>query len=198
MIYRLLLALALLSLAALPLAAEELRPDADRTETNTTCDGTPTAWETLNDDPQSPGNDWCTSLDNNNNQIRVEFESPTGDLSTSTDAQTFRLYVRRDTVTAPGNGEPIARMDTYNDTSLIETGDGSTITSDTGELVSEAWTASAADGSAINVDIVCTAAGGGPNKRSCDYDAVEWDATLATGEEMMIIGQIIRPNRRTK
>jgi hypothetical protein len=160
---------------------------------------TSTAHTLMDDDPQSPTGDWCVDDDNSNNAVRIQFASPTGSLSTGTDAQQFELYVRRDAATSPGNGTPNVAMDAYDDTSLIESGDTPlTLTSDSGESTTESWTSNTSDGSNIEVDIVCTAAGGGPNKRSCDYDAVRWYATLATGERMMVIGEIKPKTRRTK
>jgi hypothetical protein len=42
----------------------------------------------------------------------------------------------------------------------------------------------------------CQEAGGGPNQRSCDFESVEWDAALSTGERMMIIGEVVKAERR--
>lgn len=170
-------------------SAEEVRPDGTRSVTNNDCT-TSTAHTTMDDDPQSPGGDWCTAPDNNSTAVVIQFASPSGSISTATDAQTFRLYVRRDAATSPGNGEPTARMDAYDATSLIETGAGGLVTSDSGQLLSESWTSNTSDGTGIEVDIVCTAAGGGPNQRGCDFDAVEWDAALAAAaDELMVIGR---------
>lgn len=191
------LALILLLLAA-PLAAEEVRPDGTRSVTNNNCT-TANAHTTMDDDPQSPGGDWCTCPDNNNTAIVIQFASPSDDISTGTDAQTFRLFIRKDAATSPGNGTPTIRMDAYDSTTLIETGGGAVITSDTGELVTETWTSNTISGTNIEIDMVCTAAGGGPNKRSCDFDAVEWDVALATGRRTMLIGTIKRiEHRRAK
>lgn len=190
--------IALLLLTA-PLAAEEIRPDTGVNAVAVVNNGctVSTAHGVLDDDPQSPGGDWCACPDNNNTSIHVRFNSPSGDLSTGTDAQTFRVYLRRDAATAPGNGEPTIALDAY-DNGVLEDADeaAGTVTSDTGQLYTETWTSSTATGTNIEVNMVCTAAGGGPNQRSCDFESVEWDATLASGRRLMIIGEIKRDDRR--
>jgi hypothetical protein len=183
------LLLAVLLFAAWPLAAEDVLPNGTRTVTNNDCT-TSTAHGTMDDDPQSPGGDWCNATTNADTLITIQFATPSTDISTGTDAQTFELYVRKDTVSAPGSGTPTAKMDAYDDTSLIEAGAAQNVTSDSGELLTETWTSNTVDGSGIEVEIDCQEAGGGPNQRSCDFDAVRWDAALSTGERMMIIGQV--------
>ena len=197
---RFFLAFALLLLAALPLSAEAVLPDTGvdaRTVTNNDCTVS-NAHATLDDDPQSPGGDWCNATTNADTLIRVLFDSPTGDISTGTNAQTFELYVRRDTTSAPGNGVPTVQMDAYDDTSLIEAGGLQSVNSDTGELLTETWTSNTIDGSGVEVDIDCQEAGGGPNQRSCDFDAVRWQATLDTGRRTMLIGTIKRIERTSR
>lgn len=152
----------------------------------------------MDDDPQSPGGDWCNATTNADTLIRIQFATPTDDISTGTNVQTFELHVRRDTVTAPGNGVPTVQMDAYDDTSLIEAGGLQNVNSDTGELLTETWTSNTSDGSGVEVDIDCQEIGGGPNQRSCDFDAVRWQATLATGRRLMLIGQIKSITRRAR
>jgi hypothetical protein len=203
MIYKLrLIVLILLFLLALPLVAEEVRPDTGAnavTVTNNDC-SVSTAHGILDDDPQSPGSDWCNATTNADTLIHVRFTSPSGNISTGTDAQTFRVYVRKDLATTPGSGTPTLALDAY-DNGVLEDADeaAGTITaeSDSGELYTETWTSTTSDGSNIEVYMFCTAAGGGPNKRACDFESVEWDVTLATGERTMVIGRIVRDEEET-
>ena len=168
--------------------AEAVLPNGTTTVTNNDCT-TSTAHGTMDDDPASPGGDWCNATTNADTLIKIQFASPSGDLSTSADAQRFDLYVRKDSATAPGTGTPTVALNAY-DGAVLEDADeaAGTITSDTGELYQETWTSSTTDGSGIEVEIDCQEAGGGPNQRSCDFDAVRWEATLASGEQMMLIG----------
>ena len=190
--------LLILSLLAAPLAAQEaVLPNGTTTVTNQGCT-TGDAHTTMDDDPQSPGGDWCAATTNVDTLVKIQFATPSTDIRTGTDAQTFELYIRKDAATAPGNGVPTITIDAYNGGTLIETGAIQNVTSDTGQLLTETWTSNTADGSGIEVDLPCTATGGGPNKRSCDFDAVRWIATLATGERIMIIGQIKSITRGAK
>ena len=176
----------LFALAANMALGEEVRPDGTTTVTNNDCT-TSTAHGTMDDDPQSPGGDWCNASSNADTLIKIQFASPSGDVSTATDAQTFRLYVRKDTVTAPGGGQPTVALNAYDGGSLIESGGAQTVTSDSGQLITETWTSNTSDGSGIEVEIDCQEAGGGPNQRSCDFDAVEWDVALDAGRRRMLI-----------
>jgi hypothetical protein len=191
-IRRLLLGLALFGMPCVAMA-EEVRPDTGENAVavvNNDC-SVSTAHGILDDDPQSPGTDWCNASSNADTSIHVRFTTPSGNISTGTDAQTFRVYLRRDTVSSPGSGTPTIALDAY-DGGVLEDADeaAGTVTSDTGELYTETWTSTTTDGSSIEVLMDCVAAGGGPNKRSCDFESVEWDVALDSGEEMMIIGEI--------
>ena len=174
-------------------AQEDVLPNGTRSVVNQDCT-TSTAHGTLDDlDPESPDGDWCNASSNADTALTIQFASPSGDLSTGADAQTFWVYVRKDTVSAPGSGAPLLDLDAYDATSLIQAQSAAhTVTSDSGQAFSTTWTSNTSDGSGIEVFVDCQEAAGGPNQRSCDFDAVQWVATLVSGEEMMIIGQIKR------
>lgn len=191
--------LLILLLLAAPLAAEEIRPDTGVNAVavvNNDCTVS-TAHGTLDDDPQSPGSDWCNATTNEDTSIHVRFNSPSGDLDTGTDAQVFRVYIRKDTATAPGSGNPTIALDAYDNGVLYDQDESTgTVTSDSGELYTETWTCLICNGPTIEVFMDCQEAGGGPNQRSCDFESVEWDAALSTGERMMIIGEVVKAERR--
>ncbi len=178
-------AVALLALAAF--AAEDVRPSADVTQTATTCDGTPTAWSTLDDDPDSPGADWCepdTTCEGSGAQswtIRVGFATPSGNPAGGADQQTFAWW-SREGCTSDGT-DPTITVDYYCSSSLIEAGVVKTLNdANAGMLHTDVYThggGCAADGSDVEAHIVCTASGGNPGaRRSCGIESIEWRATV--------------------
>jgi len=188
--------IALLLLASPVWAQEDVLPDATLSVVNQDCT-TSTAHGTLDDDPDSPGSDWCNAASNADTAVTLQFASPSGSISTGANAQTFKVYVRRDTVSAPGSGQPQLDLDAYDDTVLVQAQvTPHTVTSDSGELFSTTWTSNTADGSEIEVFVDCQEAAGGPNQRSCDFESVRWEATLVSGEEMMIIGSVVKREDR--
>lgn len=183
--------LALLLLATPAWAQEDRIPDGDSSsDSNTTCDAAVAA--TVDDDPDSPGGDWCVADNNNTNwAFTVTMENPTGALDNGTDVQQIAIYVR--SFDEGQSGNPTIRVDIYDGTGcadLHETGSETTLT-DAGfpAIATEDWTsAGLSSGNDVCVAVVCTKSGGSPGARnSCDIDAVEWRATLSAGGERRIL-----------
>ena len=132
------------------------------------------------------GNDGTDSI------VRCSFPTPTGNLTTGADLQTFRLYVR--VGTAAGGTTPTI------DVAIRETGGGSnltvqtgiTVTSYTGEIVEFTWDASVLatiDGSAVELYAIGQRSGGNPgSRRSVEFDAIEWIAVISDGIEPESVG----------
>lgn len=157
-------------------ASADVRPDATATEAGGSCT-TANAHTNMDDDVDSGGDGNVCTADSNsaNHDIRIQFASPLGDPVTGTNAQTFKVLAKRNAT--GGNGSPTVALDFYCSGSLVEAGSDQTMT-DSYASYSETFTFStgscANDGSDVEVFIDCTTDGGGPNKRSCSYEAVEW------------------------
>lgn len=177
------------SLFAGPLLAQDQAPDATVAinESQNDCTaggGARPAHTIMDDDPQSPGSDWC-AMDNSpavNNVITLGFTDPSCTLDTTTNAQTFRLYVRRDALNGSGGNDPAVQLNAYDNGVLIETGASNTVTNLAGELFTEAWTSNTTSSGAIEVQVDCSRSGGSPgSRRSCDFESVEWGAACVVG-----------------
>jgi len=161
---------------------EDVIPNATATETNTTCT-TANAHTTLDDDPDAPGGDWCSAdSDGVTVTIRTNMATPVDSdpVSTASEAQKVDVYVRGSK--ASGNGTPTLQIDYYCNGSLVESDTSNTVNSGTGEKLSATFThtgACASDGSDVEILIQCAPNGGVPNEKTCDFDAVEWEATTA-------------------
>jgi len=135
----------------------------------------------IDEDPDSPDANWMEAvLDSNNTVCRVGFPTPSGNLDPATDAQEFRIWVRK---SATGGGTPDVAIVLYeNGTAVSTLVSGVSITSESGQLVSVLWDADLlADLSGVDVECLVqgNSAGGGPNERSVDVGAVEWNAEVA-------------------
>lgn len=184
----------LLALAGPMLAQDEvLSPDGTVESISNSCT-TGNAHTTLDDDPDSPGGDWCTSSTcagnpTNDTAWRLTFGTPGTNPSTATDAQTFAAYVRS---CQSGGTDPTCRLDLYCNGSLVESGSDQAITSATGQLITELVTfnagSCASDGSDAEVRLYCTASGGSPSgRRTGEADAVEWRVTYASAMSRRVI-----------
>ena len=137
------------------------------------------AHTTMDDDPDSPDAVWCNATADGTNHIMLQnFTDPAGALSGTTDAQVFALYVRRSAAAGTNPSVTLNIYDGVNCADLHEAGAAQTVTSDTGELLTEAWTSTGISSpSDVCVQISCARSGGAPgDRRSCDYDAIEWRA----------------------
>lgn len=190
MIRRLVLTAVLLAVALPAWGQVDIRPESTVSVANSTCT-TGNAHTTLDDDPDAPTNDWCDAVDDaTDHDIMIRFDLTGSDLDTTTEIQTFAVYTRR---SATGGNDPTISLDAYRGSTcatLVENNGTTTITSDTGQLITDTWTAGVADGSEYRcVSLDCARSGGStPSRRSCDYDAVEWRAVLvAAGERRFIV-----------
>lgn len=176
-------------------ADQTLAPDGCGESANNTC-STATAPGTLDEGVSTPGGDWCAASGCGSGAVntawRMLFPTPTNPPSSTTDAQTFRIYARK---CSAGGADPSVRMDLYCNGVLVESGDEQTVTSETGQVFSELVTftavSCAANGSDVEVRVVGTASGGTPSgRRSVGVDAVEWQVTWAAagGKKMLIVG----------
>jgi hypothetical protein len=128
----------------------------------------------IDEDADSPDGNWYTNS-STSAELHLGMENPAGALDESTDAQTVKVYLRKD---ASGGGTPTFTLEVYDNGSLHETlATDVNVTSDTGQLFTYTWTASGLS-SPNNVEIRITAAsgGGGPNRRYVEIGTVNWDA----------------------
>jgi hypothetical protein len=174
----------LILLPSLAMAQSVETPDDTSAVANTPCTTDPStgAHSIIDDDPDSPGGDWCVSDSNNvNANWTVNMTDPSITLDDTSDAQVIAVYVRQ--FDTGQGGTPEIRLDIYDGTDcadLHESGTAQDVTG-SGELITEAWTSSGISGKAdVCVDIVCIKSGGSPgNRNTCDIDAVEWRAAEA-------------------
>ena len=158
--------------------AVDQTPNATQAESLTTCT-TANAHTTMDDDPDAPDSVFCEADDNNDSPVIMFNLTDPGTLDDTTDAQVFAIFVKR---TGGGGNVPTIQLDAYDGTNcadLHEAGVPQSVSSTSGELITESWTSSGVSGSAdVCVRVACTTAGSGGSGRSCDSDAVEWRAAL--------------------
>ncbi len=151
------------------------------------------AYLTLDDDPDSPGGDWCTADTNNTSwTFTFTFDTPASALDTSTDAQVIDYYVRQ--FDEAQTGEPTVQMTIYDGVACADIHEAGTPTTITAAgypaKITDTWTAAGISAAAdVCVQVTCTKTGGaGGVRNSCDIDAIEWDVTYsaATGTTMVI------------
>ncbi len=168
------------------MADERIAPDALITQTNLTGSITD-----IDDDPDSPDGNWLTADDDALDTIcLVGFAAPVGTLADGADLQEFKAQVRR---SASGGNDPDVDLALFESGSLVRTiSTGTTITSDTGQLVTATWNANelAGDGTNAEFRIFGNRSGGNPSlRRTVEIGAVEWNATVdaAAGRRRLII-----------
>ena len=132
----------------------------------------------IQDDPDFPDGNWLTYITNNVDTVcRVSFPTPTGNPTQGAGLQEFKIWIRRQ----PGTGIPDCRIDLYENGALVTSGVLTAVNSNSGELKTFTWDASAlsnADGSLVECYIFGDAAGGAPSTRcTVDIGAVEWNVT---------------------
>jgi hypothetical protein len=128
----------------------------------------------------SPDGNWLTVTGRTaDGDSRISFPSTGGGLLSGT--QTFRVHTRK--VDATGGGDPTLVVDLYESGSLVSANIINTTIADetTGTTHSGTWdpsTVGLADSSGVNIEmlVTITSIGGGPNSRSGDLGAVEWEA----------------------
>jgi hypothetical protein len=163
-------------------ATETQRPAGTSASSNITGDHLD-----LDDDPDSADGNWATAdADGTDSDMRVSFDTPTGDPTTGAGLQEIRAWVRR---SATGGNDPQCRIEVWDGGSAITGGVGSdtTITSDSGQLLTLTWDATnlaTADGSGVEVRLYGTRSGGGPSvRRSVDFGAVEWNVNYTPASQ---------------
>lgn len=132
----------------------------------------------IQDDPDSADANWFTTTATNG-ALRISFPTPTGNPTPGAGVQEFRVRLRKN---ASGGGDP-----TYT-AELRETGGGAALetlatdvaltSADPGAVISLPWNAAnlgSADGSAVELYLVFTKGGGGPNERNVEVGAAEWN-----------------------
>lgn len=155
--------------------SQTLSPDAILAQTSLT--GTVSA---IQDDPDTPDGAWLVASDNNSStDVRVSFATPNTTPTVGAGLQEFRVRVRR--FSASQSGVPTARVELWENGSLIRAGSEVNVTG-TGQVISFTWNASElTTGSGANVEcmVVGTKTGGSPTTRNTvDVGAVEWNATV--------------------
>lgn len=161
-------------------ATEDVRPNATAAEEAGSCT-TSDAHTTMDDDVEGGGDSsLCTaSTPTSSHDIRLNFATPSGNPTTGTNAQTFKLLAINSQTS--GNGVATAALDFYCNGVLIEAGANQNL-GDTLTTITETFTfdagSCATDGSDVEVLIDCLADnnGGTSNDTSCNYEAVEWVA----------------------
>jgi hypothetical protein len=156
-------------------AAERLAPDALLDQTNLSG-----SVADVDDDPDSPDGSWLVHDGGNGNTIcRVSFPSPTGNPTTGSGLQEFRVQIRKNA--SAGNATPWSLQLWEGGSQVAELATG-TVTTTTGEVVSGTWDASSLSGS-DGADVECRleqtnggASGSGTNRRRIEVGAVEWNA----------------------
>jgi len=164
-------------------ATESLSPDALLQQDNLTG-----AITDIDEDPDSPDDSWLTTT-GSGSTLRVSYPTPTGNPTQGAGLQEFRLWLRKD---AAGGGTPSCNLEVYENGSLHQTiSTGNSITSTTGQILAGNWDASGltnSDGSGVELRLVSTKGGGGPNERNIEVGAVEWnvDYTLPTDSDSAV------------
>lgn len=127
----------------------------------------------IDEDPDTPDGAWMVATANNvNTEARVGFPTPPGPPART---QTFKAWVRKNSA---NSGSPTARIDLYENGSLAASGSGATVTSTTGQLVTQTFSVSLSDpsGAGVQAVFVGTSVGGSPSVRnSVDLGAINWD-----------------------
>ena len=127
-----LLAFLLFALAPALAQTDYAPTGTNSSDNNTSCDGT--IHPTVDDDPDSPGGDWCTADTGSGSgssdwTFKVTFSASGLTLDTGTDVQVAEYYVRS---AAAGGSDPTIQLDIYDGTScadLHESGTSNTVTS---------------------------------------------------------------------
>lgn len=127
----------------------------------------------IDEDPDSPDGSWGTASGNNvPTSVRVSFPTPTGSPATS-GTLTVAVYVRKGPSGSAGSGTPTARIDLYNNGSLVASGSAQNVTSTTGQKLTQDFdlatvngSGQLGNGSGLEVLIAGTQSGGGPSARA--------------------------------
>lgn len=135
----------------------------------------------IDDDPDTPDGNWMVaSGDSVTTDVRVSFNTPTGDPTVGTDLQEFKAWVRQFDETQ--SGTPTCRIELWENALLIRAGINTNVL-DGGLLLSFTWNANelvTPDGSLVECKLVGTKSGGSPGARNTvDIGAVEWNVSYS-------------------
>lgn len=177
------LAVLLLLASAVTFADETVIPTGTNSGTGgTSCDASVHA--TIDDDPDSPGGDWCTADDDATTwDFTVTLGTVSDTLDDGTDAQIIEYYVRSFDESA--TNDPTIQMQIFDGTSCADLHESGTVVTLTDggfpAKITDTWTsAGISNKNDICIKILCVKAAGGPGARnSCDIDALEWDVVAA-------------------
>lgn len=147
------------------------------------------AYTDVDDDPDSPDGNWVTAdADDSSTQLVASFPTPTGTLDLTTNAQTFKAWVRR---SSTGGNDPTCQARLWENSINRATLANLNITSDTGVLLTWNWSATSlanSDGSGVEIVLECSPSGGGPStRRSGDVGAIEWIASYTEASTRRVI-----------
>ena len=143
----------------------------------------------IDDDPDSPDGDTAWSGDNgwmvetaDNSVLQVSMANPTngGSIDESTDAQVVKVFLRKD---ASGGGTPSYTLEVHDSGGLHETLVTDQSIATAGELDTYNWTAAGISSpDDIEIKLISTKGGGGPNVRSIEVDAIRWEMAFGGSE----------------
>lgn len=136
----------------------------------------------IDDDPDSPDGNWLTAPGNNNNtDVRVSFPTPSGNPTTGSGLQQFKIWVRK----TNHSTDPTVAIELWeNGTLLGVLTSGVGVSSTTGQLVSVNWDAVnlvTANGSLVECKVIGSVGSGSPsNRASLEVGAIEWNVDYTT------------------
>ena len=163
---------------------EDVIPDAITTQTGLTG-----AITDIDDDPDAPdgdtnwtgGNGWLTT-NASNSVLLVTTTNPTNgaNIDTAANAQTIKVFLRKN---ATGGSNPTFTLEVHDSGGLHETLATDVAVTTAGTLFTYTWTAAGISSpNDIQINLVSTKGGGGPNERNVEVDAVRWEMAY-TGAE---------------
>ncbi len=133
----------------------------------------------IDEDPDSGDANWLTAPGSNNNtEAYVSFGTPTASLETGADLQEIRAQVRK----TNHSTDPDARIELWENGSLVSAGSDTTISSTSGTVLSYTWDATGRTAAQIEAKVIGTTGGGSPsNRASVEVGAIEWNAAVSGG-----------------
>jgi len=140
----------------------------------------------IQDDPDSPDGNWLDAVSNNADSVcRTSFPNPTGNPTVGAGLQEFRALVRK----YNGTGTPTARIELYENGSLIRAGNENNVTGNL--VISFTWNANeiaTADGSLVECRVYGTKTGGSLSVRATvEVGAIEWNCEYAAAGGLSIL-----------
>jgi RHS repeat-associated protein len=145
----------------------------------------------LDDDPDAPDALWATMTSLADTALRVGFPTPVAVPVVGADLQEFRVQLRKN---ATGGTAPTYAVELWEAGVLKQTLISTTsLTSDTPIVVSAKWNASSlttGSGANVEVRVVGTRVGTGPNRRAVEIGAVEWNSITPVAYGDLVTGSL--------